>query len=184
VCIVVTVSTTETLLALLEPEPAYGYTLKQQYDRWFAKRRPLAFGQVYSTLSRLERKGWVALSQVEAGQGPDRRLYEITCDGVTAVDVWVSTPQAPDMFATSSLYARLTVALLSGRNASQVLAGQRASHVGRMRELQKVRRAASGADLLAITYEITHLDADLRWIEESGARLATVADVLGAGRDA
>lgn len=174
-------STSEILLALLEPEPAYGYTLKQQYDRWFAHKRPLAYGQVYATLTRLERKGWVEPAQVEAGQGPDRRLYEITADGVTAIDLWVQTPQPPDLFATSSLYSRLTVALLSGRDASQVLAGQRHTYLARMRELQTLRREAAGADLLAVTYEVTHLDADLRWIEESGARLATVSrDVKGA----
>lgn len=177
-------STSETLLALLESEPAYGYTLKQQYDQWFAQRRPLAFGQVYSTLSRLERKGWVSQSQVEAGHGPDRRLYEITPDGVTAVDLWVWTPQEPDLFATSSLNSRLTVALLSGRDASKVLAGQRETHLGRMRELQKVRREATGPGLLAVTYEIAHLDADLRWIEESGARLTSVARDLSGGSDA
>lgn len=171
-------STSETLLALLEPEPAYGYHLKQQYDRWFARRRPLAFGQVYATLSRLERKGWVAPAQVQAGQGPDRRLYEITAEGVSAVDVWVLTPQQPDLFANSSLYSRLTVALLSGRDAHQVLAGQRQRHLERMRELQRDRRGATGADLLAMTYELTHLDADLRWIDESGARLASVSREL------
>lgn len=172
VCIVAAMGSTETLLALLEPEPAHGYTLKHQYDRWFGHQRKLAFGQVYSTLARLEKNGLVIQSQVESGQGPDRRLYEITSDGVTRVDEWVATPQSPDLFATSSLYARLTVALLSGRDASQVLASQRAVHLERMRQLQKLRRAAEGPDLLAVTYELTHLDADLRWIEESGARLA------------
>src|SRR3954447_669548 len=114
-------STSESLLALLEPEPAYGYTLKHQYDRWFGRKRPLAFGQVYSTLSRLERHGLVQQLVVEAGQGPDRRLYELTPGGVTAIDAWVGTPQAPDLFAASTLHARLTVALLSGRDTVQVL---------------------------------------------------------------
>ncbi|QCX28880.1 PadR family transcriptional regulator [Nocardioides jishulii] len=173
-------STSDALLALLEPAPAHGYTLKQDYDRWFAHKRPLAFGQVYATLTRLEKKGFVALADVEAGHGPDRRLYEITPDGVTALDAWVSTPQEPDLFATSTLYARLTVALLSGRDATQVLAGQREAHLTRMRELQKVRRDASGADLLAVTYELAHLDADLRWIEESGARLDQTRQALAA----
>ena len=105
--------------------------------------------------------------------------YEITTDGVTAVDAWVATPQAPDLFATSTLYARLTVALLSDRDAAQVLAGQRATHLARMRELQQARREATGADLLAVTYELAHLDADLRWIEESGARLDQTRQSLG-----
>jgi DNA-binding PadR family transcriptional regulator len=178
------VNTTETLLALLEPEPAHGYTLKHQYDRWFGQKRPLGFGQVYATLNRLERHGWVAESQVEAGQGPDRRVYEITGEGVTVVDEWVNKPQPANLFATSSLYARLTVALLSGRDTGEVLAGQRETHLVRMRELQSQRRQATGPDLLAVTYEIAHLDADLRWIEESGARVAAMAGKVKGGTDA
>jgi DNA-binding PadR family transcriptional regulator len=173
-------STSDTLLALLEPAPAHGYTLKQDYDRWFAHKRPLAFGQVYSTLTRLEKKGLVALADVEAGHGPDRRLYAITEQGVTVVDAWVNTPQAPDLFATSTLYSRLTVALLSERDATGVLAGQRAAHLERMRDLQRSRRDAEGADLLALTYELAHLDADLRWIEESAARLEATREALDA----
>lgn len=173
------VSTSESLLALLEPEPAYGYTLKHRYDRWFGRKRPLAFGQVYATLSRLERNGLVHQAHVEAGQGPERRLYQITPDGVTVIDAWVGTPQAPDLFATSTLYARLTVALLSGRDAAQVLADQREVHLARMRELQTMRRGAAGPDLLAVTYELAHLDADLRWIEQSGPRLDAMASALG-----
>jgi DNA-binding PadR family transcriptional regulator len=174
-------STADTLLALLEPEPAYGYTLKQQHDRWFSRKRPLAFGQVYSTLSRLERKGYVAPDQVESGQGPDRRLYRITPEGVEATDAWVRTAEPPDLFATSSLHARLTVALLSGRDAVGVLSSQRRVHLDRMRDLQGARRKATGAELLGITYELAHLDADLRWIEESGARLAAAQKELEEG---
>lgn len=60
-------STATTLLALLEPEPAHGYTLKQKFDTWFAQRRPLAFGQVYATLGRLERDGLAAMVGVDPG---------------------------------------------------------------------------------------------------------------------
>ncbi|MGH8828637.1 MAG: PadR family transcriptional regulator, partial [Jiangellaceae bacterium] len=82
------------------------------------------------------------------------------------------------------LYARLTVALLSGRDASQVLVGQREIYLERMRELQALRRGATGPDLLAVTYELTHLDADLRWIEQSGARLASMSSEKGGEVDA
>lgn len=164
-------STSTTLLALLEPEPSYGYTLKRQYDAWFAQRRPLAFGQVYATLSRLERDGLAEQLDVEAGDGPDRRRYRITADGVAVVDDWVFSPEPPDGFATSNLCARVTVALLSGRPAADVLDAQREAHLTRMRDLQQRRRTVSGADLLTVTYELAHLDADLTWIEQSGARL-------------
>lgn len=174
-------STSQALLTLLEREPAYGYTLKRDYDQWFAQRRPLAFGQVYATLGRLERRGFAELTEVQEGQGPERRLYGITEKGVKAVDEWVFTPESPELFASSSLCARLTAALLSGRDAAQVVAGQRESHLHRMREVQRLRRDAAGADLLTLTYELAHLDADLRWLDESQQRLASVAGDL-AGR--
>jgi hypothetical protein len=49
-------SAARTLLGLLEPQPSYGYTLKQRYDQLFAPRE-LRFGQVYATLGRFERDG-------------------------------------------------------------------------------------------------------------------------------
>lgn len=176
-------ATSTTVLALLEQEPCHGYTLKRRYDRWFAQRRPLAFGQVYATLSRLERAGFARAVDVEAGDGPDRRRYRITPEGVCAVDAWVYAPDAPDEFATSSLCARVTVALLSGRSAADVLDAQRESHLARMRELQQRRRAVTGADLLSVTYELAHLDADLQWIEQSGRRLDQVRAALTDGGD-
>ncbi len=171
-------STSTTLLALLEPGPAHGYTLKRSYDRWFAHRRPLAFGQVYATLARLTRDGLADQVEVESGHGPDRRLYRITARGAGVVDEWVTRPQAPELFAASTLHARVTVALLSGRDPADVLARQRESHLTRMRALQAQRREATGPDLLAVTYELAHLDADLRWIEDSGARLGAVRQQL------
>jgi DNA-binding PadR family transcriptional regulator len=171
-------STSTTLLALLEAEPSHGYTLKQKYDAWFAQRRPIAFGQVYATLGRFERDGLAELSEVEPGDGPDRRRYRITTEGVGTVDEWIFDASDPEVFSTSDLCARVTVALLSDRPADRVLDAQREAHLARMRELQQRRRSAQGAELLALTYEIAHLDADLRWIEDSGARIDDVRRVL------
>jgi DNA-binding PadR family transcriptional regulator len=165
-------STSTVLLALLEQEPAHGYTLKHKYDERFAQKRPLAFGQVYSSLARFEKQGLAEMVDVEAGEGPERKRYRITPEGVQLVTDWVYTAQEPGVFSTSTLFARVAVALLSGRDPQQVLDTQRDSHLGRMRELQAERRTAHGSDLLAVTYELAHLDADLKWIEQAGRRLA------------
>lgn len=171
------------LLSLLERAPAHGYTLKQDYDAHFGQRRPLAFGQVYQSLARFERDGLAEVIEVEAGSGPDRKRYRITPEGVETVERWVFTPQSPDVFATSTLFARVSVALMSGRSAESVLDEQRAVHLERMRELQKRRRGASAAEVLSVTYELVHLDADLRWIEESGQRLDALRAELGGSRE-
>jgi DNA-binding PadR family transcriptional regulator len=171
-------STSATLLALLEREPAHGYTLKHRYDERFARTRPLAFGQVYASLARFERQGWAEVLDVESVEGPERKRYQITSEGVTVVDSWVFEPQQPAEFSSSNLFARVSVALMSGRSADEVLARQRSTHLARMRELTEARRLADPADLLAITYELAHLDADLRWIEDAGKRLARAKSAL------
>jgi DNA-binding PadR family transcriptional regulator len=164
-------SPAQTLLALLEHQPAHGYTLKRRYDDRFARTRPLAFAQVYASLARFERQGWAEVVDVESGEGPARKRYRITSEGVSVVDQWVFEPQQPTEFSSSTLFARVSVALMSGRSADEVLERQRATHLERMRALTTQRTQADPAELLAITYELAHLDADLRWIEEAGARL-------------
>lgn len=172
-------STSQTLLALLERAPAHGYTLKHDYDERFARTRPLAFGQVYAALARFERQGWAEVVEVESGHGPERKRYRITADGVGVVDSWVYAAQQPAEFSSSNLFARVTIALMSGRSAAEVLDNQRSLHLSRMRELTAARPEADAVDTLAITYELAHLDADLRWIEEAGARLDAAGAVIG-----
>ncbi len=175
-------STSTVLLSLLERSPAHGYTLKQDYDEYFGQRRPLAFGQVYQSLARFERDGLAEVVEAETGSGPERKRYRITPDGVSAVDRWVRTPQSSDGFAASTLFARVSVALLSGRSAESVLGEQREVHLERMRALQRERREAAAPQVLSVTYELAHLDADLRWIEESGRRLGAMRAEIGGSR--
>ena len=66
------------VLAQLESRPRHGYELKRDYDSLFARSRPVKFGQIYSTLGRLERDGLIDLAAEERGQGPDRKRYAIT----------------------------------------------------------------------------------------------------------
>lgn len=164
-------STAHALLGLLDRSPAYGYSLKHDYDDLLAQDKPLAFGQVYSSLARFERRGWAEILTVESGSGPERKLYGITPDGVAELDSWISTPQATGAFSASTLFVRISIALLSGRDAQEVLVAQRHSHMERMRELTARRRGADPALLLHLDYELAHLDADLRWIQEAGQRL-------------
>ena len=171
-------ATSYTLLALLEREPSHGYTLKRRYDERFARTRPLAFGQVYASLARFEKQGWAEVADVESGDGPERKRYRITHEGVTVVERWVFEPQQPTEFSSSTLFARVSVALMSGRSAEEVLDTQRTTHLDRMRDLTAARRTADEAEVLAITYELAHLDADLRWIEDAGARLADARQAL------
>lgn len=174
-------SVSKTLLGLLATAPAHGYTLKQRYDERFSPVKPLPAGQVYASLSRFERDGLAIVTGTEDGDGPSRILYAITPDGVTALESWMFTPEPPSTYAASTLLTKVTLALMSGRDADAVLDAQRVLHLDRMRELTAAKGGAPAPDLLAMTYELAHLDADLRWIEEAGGRIHSLGDELTRG---
>jgi DNA-binding PadR family transcriptional regulator len=159
------------LLGLLEGAPRHGYELKHRYDREFHAGRPIPFGQVYATLGRLARDGLVDVSGVESGSGPDRKLYVITPAGVADLESWLDEPQPPAPQTRSELFARVTLALITGRDAGHILDAQRSVHLVRMRELTELRRSEDVLGVLACDHELFHLDADLRWIETAGERL-------------
>ena len=169
-----------TLLGLLEREPSHGYDLKRDYDALFGRGKPLPFGQVYSTLGRLARDGKVVAGDSEPGAGPDRKRYVITDRGVTEVAAWLTEPVEPEPHLQSVLFAKVVLALLLGRPAEQYLDTQRAAHLQRMRELTELRRRGGQVDALLADYGLFHLEADLRWIDVTSARLQSLAQEVGA----
>ncbi|MFC0439570.1 PadR family transcriptional regulator [Kutzneria buriramensis] len=164
-----------TLLGLLETGPRHGYDLKRAYDEHFGQDRPLHYGQVYSTLSRLLRDGLVEVDGVEVGEGPERKRYAITSAGVTDVHDWLITPERPEPYLHSTLYTKVVLALMSGRSAAEVLDVQRASHLETMRGLTRRKLTGDLADQLICDHALFHLEADLRWLELTAARLDQLA---------
>jgi DNA-binding PadR family transcriptional regulator len=153
-------------------EPSHGYELKQEYDRLFGSGiKGLSFGQVYGTLSRLERDGQITVQDGVPGDGPDRRRYMITPAGSAVVENWLAEPEMPEPRLQATLFVKVTLALLSGRPAADYLDAQRKAHMARMRQLTEVRRNGPLSTALLADFAIFHLDADLRWIELTTGRL-------------
>ncbi|GAO06115.1 PadR family transcriptional regulator [Streptomyces lydicamycinicus] len=167
-----------TLLGLLESGPRHGYDLKRAFDEHFGQDRPLHYGQVYSTMSRLLKNGLVEVDAVEAGAGPERKRYAITDAGVTDVAQWLARPEKPEPYLQSTLYTKIVLALLTGRNAAELLDGQRAEHLRLMRGLTERKRTGDLADQLICDHALFHLEADLRWLELTAARLDKLAEAV------
>ena len=64
-------SVRQALLALLEQGPMYGYQLRAEFEQRTGATWPLNVGQVYTTLTRLERDGLVE------GEGVDDEGHAI-----------------------------------------------------------------------------------------------------------
>ena len=168
------------LLGLLEAQPRHGYELKRSYDERFGDGRPVAYGQVYSTLSRLLRSGLVEVDAIEPGGGPERKRYSITPDGVADVDRWLAEPEKPEAYLQSALYAKVVLALLTGRPAAELLDTQRAEHLRAMRELTRRKLDGDLRDQLICDHALLHLEADLRWLELTAERLDRLRDEVAA----
>jgi DNA-binding PadR family transcriptional regulator len=180
-CIFRRVSVPLTLLGLLERQPSHGYDLKRDYDTYFGRGKQLPFGQVYSTLGRLARDGKVVGGEAEPGEGPERKPYTITPAGQAEVDAWLADPVEPEPHLQTVLFAKVTLALMLDKPAAAYLDRQRAAHIRRMQELTELRRTGTLVDVLLADHALFHLEADLRWIDVTAARLTELAALLTRG---
>jgi DNA-binding PadR family transcriptional regulator len=170
------------LLGLLERQPSHGYDLKRDYDHYFGRDRPLPFGQVYATLGRLARDGKVVAAGSEPGAGPDRKRYVITEQGGTEVQIWLHEAVPAEPHLQTVLFAKVVLSLMLGRPAEEYLDTQRAAHLQRMRELTEIKRGGNVVDALLADHGLFHLEADLRWIDLTAARLDALATVVSSGQ--
>ena len=163
------------LLGLLDRQPSHGYDLKRDYDAFFGRGRPLPYGQVYATLGRLARDGKAVTGETEPGAGPDRKRYNITESGKDEIETWLSEPVPAEPHLQTDLFVKVVLSLMLGRPAEAYLDAQRTAHLRRMRELTELKQRGDLVDALLADHGLFHLDADLRWIDITSARLSALA---------
>ena len=165
-----------TLLGLLSAGPGHGYDLKRSWDHWFAASKPLAYGQVYATLARLVRDGLITQVEAEPGAGPERKRYEVTDAGRQSVEQWLLTPVTPAGDVQADIFAKTVIALMLDDDAGRLLDLQRAEHMARMRELTRLKQDGDLRTVLLADHALFHIEADLRWMETTAARLSELRE--------
>ena len=159
----------EVVLALLAKEPSHGYELRTRLRQALgAVGDALNAGQIYVTLTRLEKAGLVT-SEQSAGlaERPDRKVYALTPAGQQRVADWVtevSWPR-PDL---AEFHLKL-VAAAAARLADPVtiVNAQRRELLRRLRDAQRAALAEPGGSPAGLLLEgiVLRLQADLRWLE-------------------
>jgi DNA-binding PadR family transcriptional regulator len=161
----------EVVLAMLAKEPSHGYELRARLKQALGPvGEDLNAGQVYVTLTRLEKAGLV-VSAHDPGQPdrPDRKVYELTAAGQQRVTEWlaeVSWPR-PDL---TEFHLKL-IAAAAGRLADPlaIVDAQRRELLRRLRDAQRAALAlpdeATSDAALLLEGIVLRLQADLRWLE-------------------
>ena len=131
--------------------------------------------QIYTTVSRLESAGLIAEERVEQDAGPEKRIYALTPQGRQVLDEWLSSDIVQG-HQRDEIYAKLMISLVSGAaDPFDVLKIQRTSLYRELHGITVQRIAADPANELAkillLDKAAMHLEADLRWLDMTEARL-------------
>ena len=174
------------LLALLEQGPMYGYQLRAEFERRTGATWPLNVGQVYTTLSRLERDGFVeglhdGVADDE-GSSQHRVMYVATAAGHEEVAAWFTTPVARTQPPRDELAIKLALAVtVPGVDVGTVIQQQRSATMGALQDYTRVKRAGgdgSPDDLawsLVLDSLVFNAEAEIRWLDHCEARLRRAA---------
>ncbi|GAA1898822.1 PadR family transcriptional regulator [Asanoa iriomotensis] len=161
------------LLALLERGPMYGYQLRAAFEESTGATWPLNIGQVYTTLSRLERDGLVRpLPENDGGQRP----YELTDLGRAEIAVWFVTPISRTDRPRDELAIKLALALTTpGVDVRAVVQTQRTATIQTLQELTRLKqRSDDPGDLswrLILDAMVFQAEAEVRWLDHCEASL-------------
>ncbi|MDX6296186.1 MAG: hypothetical protein QOI51_43 [Nocardioidaceae bacterium] len=166
-------SVKHALLALLSQGPKYGLQLRQEFEARTGEVWPLNVGQVYTTLQRLERDGFIE-SDDDGEEGP-QKAFRITSAGQRELAEWLRTP--PDLSSPprDELVIKVLVALqVPGIDAHEVIQVHRRYGVELMQQWTHLKEDAPESDLgfaLAVDAELFRLDSVIRWLDAADSRL-------------
>jgi DNA-binding PadR family transcriptional regulator len=159
----------EVVLALLAKEPSYGYQLRARLrDALGPLGEAMNDGQVYVTLTRLEKAGQVAVDRA-AGMPdrPDRKMYALTAAGQQRVAEWLAEVSWPKPDLAEFHLKLLAAAAAHLADPVAIVDAQRRELLRRLREAQRAAMAEPRASEAALLLEgiVLRLQADLRWLE-------------------
>ncbi|WP_329128529.1 PadR family transcriptional regulator [Streptomyces sp. NBC_01476] len=158
------------LLALLAKGPAHGYELKQALEARLGAAYPqLNIGQIYVTLTRLEKAGLIRGQDVEQAGRPNKRTYELTPAGHEAVSAWMEEP-SEEPRVRDEFFMKLAFARDSGMaDPVGLINKQRRHYLNLMRAMSRlagVDEPGNPFPRLLVEGAVLHLQADLDWLEK------------------
>ncbi len=181
----------QSLLALLAQEPMYGARLRTEFEERTGGTWPLNVGQVYTTLTRLERDGLV-----EAAGAPDaegRIAYRLTVSGREEVDRWWSSPVGRDTAPRNELAIKLALAVtVPGVDVERVVQTQRTATLRHLQDLTRLKARTAPGDAaprelawqLVLENLVYAAEGEVRWLDHVEASLARAAAPRHARDDA
>ncbi|TAK31787.1 MAG: PadR family transcriptional regulator [Chloroflexota bacterium] len=168
------------LLGILSQGERHGYDLKADFDRRVGDLWDLNYGQIYTTLDRLEREGFIEGFAVEQQGRPDKRIYRITPRGREELARWLVQPIDRPRPLRDEIFVKLLFLDQSNPTALlDLIERQRSLYLRQMAQLTQrkyeLTRSQSPRESLIssllIDAGLYHAEADVRWLNHCEARI-------------
>lgn len=176
-------SVRQALLALLEQGPMYGYQLRSEFEQRTGGTWPLNVGQVYTTLTRLERDGLVTGAEADA---EGHLVYRLTAEGHDEVAAWFTTPVARTQPPRDELAIKLALAVtVPGVDVDRVIQQQRSATMTALQDYTRLKRGAQTTERVDLAWSLVldslvfAAEAEIRWLDHCESRLRRAARERG-----
>jgi len=153
-------------LALLSQKELHGYELKNGFENLAGGRWPLNFGQVYQTLSRLERDGLIESYEVAQTDKPDKKVYRLTKAGREHLSAWLKAEDNWNLFFDELALKMLAFELIDPKEALEILRSYRSLILRVIKSLTQMRaqKPENTTPALLLERNIYRAEADLKWV--------------------
>jgi DNA-binding PadR family transcriptional regulator len=130
------------LLGLIAEQHARsGYDLVQTFRISMVHYWHAHPGQIYPTLERMERDGWISGREVIQRGRPNKRVYSITAEGRRVLLEWLASPYEPFKMKNPPLLRSRFLGHLGADGAREKFAEMRAAMAAYLEELRGYDRA-------------------------------------------
>ncbi len=170
------------MLGILAEKDLHGYELKSSFDEKVGEFWSLNYGQIYTTLDRLEKEDLVTHDRQLQDRRPDRKIYSITGKGRKELDEWLSAPVTKVRALRDEFFIKL---VFMDRNEPgpilELIEKQKSLYLKQMNRLtqQKVTLKKKPEDTDSLLTELLmdaglfHAEADIRWLTLCASKIKT-----------
>ena len=155
----------------------YGHQLRSEFESTTGSTWPLNVGQVYTTLTRLERDGLVEPQDADA-DADGRVCYAVTTAGRTEPTGWFDAPVTARDRPRDELAIKLALAVtVPGVDVIAVIQRQRTATVSALQNLTRLRRESDDDLSWSLVLESMRYqaEAEVRWLDHCESALAREA---------
>jgi DNA-binding PadR family transcriptional regulator len=132
------------ILGLLSREDLSGYDLTRRMAGRVGYFWSARHSQIYPELARLEDGGYITHSVVEQKERPDKKVYEITAEGLDALKEWVTLPPVPRPIRDELTLKTYSVWLADKEKAIRLFREEELRHEEQLGHYEKLRAWMEG----------------------------------------